>query len=113
MFETIKQKFWAVVGPVGSIIEARATMLFGFITGALGLIDWSPLLSLFGAGTAFNQTQVMAIGAVLFIKGAVQEIIRRYNDPLLTVTASAEAAPEVAKAKKKIKKVLAKTPEVK
>lgn len=113
MFETIKQKLWAVLGPVGSIIEARATMLFGFATGAIGFMDWSPLLSLFGAGTAFNQTQVMAIGAIAFIKGAVQEITRRWNDPLLKVTASAEAAPEVAVAKNKIKKILSKTSEVK
>lgn len=83
MFEKIKQKFWAVVGPVGSIIEARATMLAGFVTGAVGLMDWSPLLSFFGTTTAFTRAQVLALGAVTFVKGAVQEITRRYNDPSL------------------------------
>lgn len=112
MFDTLRQKFWAVVGPVGSIIEARLTMLFGVVTGAVGLLDWSPLLNLFGTSTDFNTKQITGLGAVVFVKGVVQEITRRFNDPLLKVTAAAEQAPEVAVAKKKIKKVLEKTPEV-
>lgn len=113
MFTNIHNKIWTVLGPVGSIIEARVTMLFGLITGGIGLMDWSPLLNLFGAGTAFNQTQVMAIGAIAFIKGVIQEVTRRFNDPLLKVQEAVATAPEVAQAKKAIKKTLKKTPEVK
>lgn len=112
MFETIKAKFWAVVGPVGSIIEARITLLVGLITGAIGFMDWSPLLSLFGESTDFNTKQITGLGAVIAVKGLVQEVVRRFNDPLLTVTKAADEAPEVAVAKKKIRKVLDKTPEV-
>ncbi len=83
--------------------------------GAVGFMDWSPLLNLFGAGaeTAFNQTQLMGVGAIVFVKGLVQEITRRFNDPLLKVQAAVDADPEVKEAKKKIKKTLAKTPETK
>jgi len=112
MFKDIHDKIWAVIGPVGSIIEARATALFGLVTAGVGFMDWSPLLNLFGTSTAFNQTQVIAIGAIAFVKGIFQEITRRANDPLLKVTAAADEAPEVAVAKKKIKQVLDKTPEV-
>lgn len=112
MWNDIKDRFWAVVGPVGSIIEARLTMIFGFITSVVGLMDWSPLLNLFGESTAFTKAQVLAIGAITFIKGVAQEITRRYNDPLLTITAAVKDAPEVAEAKKKVKKIVAKTPPV-
>lgn len=113
MFDTIREKIKTVLGPVGSIIEARVTALAGLVTASVGFMDWSPLTNLFGAGTEFNKTQVMALGAITFVKGVFSEITRRANDPLLKVVASVEAAPEVVKAKKKIKKVLDKTPEVK
>lgn len=113
MLKAYHEKIWAILGPVGSIIEARATALVGLVTAGIGFMDWSPLLNLFGTGTDFNPKQVSALGAVVFVKGVIQEITRRFNDPLLKVQTAVDAAPEVAIAKKKIKKVLNKTPEVK
>lgn len=113
LWQKIKDWFKATFGPVGSIINARLTMFGGLITGAVGFMDWSPLLNFFGTNTAFNQTQVIALGAIAFIKGLVDELVRRANDPLLKVTAAADAKPEVVKAKKEIKKLISKLPEVK
>jgi len=79
LWEKIKAWFKAVFGPVGSIINARLTMLAGLATGAIGLMDWSPLLSLFGSSTVFNKTQVIALGSITFVKGLFDELIRRRN----------------------------------
>jgi len=110
MFQKIKDKIWSIIGPVGSIIEARATAAIGLITGAIGFMDWSPLTSLFGAGTAFSKEQVMALGAITFVKGIFSEITRRANDPLLKVQTATVEVPELKKAKKKLKKAAAETP---
>jgi len=112
MFKTIWEKIKAVAGPVGSIIEARATALIGLVTAGIGFMDWSPLTSLFGSTTQFSQNQVMALGAITFVKGIFSEITRRANDPLLKITQAVDEAPAVAKAKKHIKKVVAETPMV-
>lgn len=113
MFETFKEKLWVVIGPVASIIQARATALLGLVTAGVGFMDWSPLLSLFGTSTDFNPKQVASLGIVIFIKGLFEEFTRRINDPFLKVSAAIEAAPAVAKAKKAVKKIVDKTPEVK
>jgi hypothetical protein len=110
MFETIWTKIKSAAGPVGSIIEARVTALAGLVTAGIGFMDWSPLTSLFGTGTVFNQTQVMALGGIAFVKGIFSEITRRANDPLLRVQAAVDALPEVKKAKSRIKKISAETP---
>ncbi len=112
MFKTIWEKIKTVIGPVGSIIEARVTALTGLIISGVGFMDWSPLTSLFGSGTAFNKTQVMALGAIAFVKGVFSEITRRANDPLLKISQAADAAPAVAKAKRRVKKIVSETPEV-
>lgn len=113
MLKEYHNRLWAVVGEVFSIIWARITAVTGLVITAVGAMDWSPLLNFFGTTTDFNTKQLMGIGIVTFIHGIVAEIGRRHNDPLLKVTSAAEAAPEVAVAKKKIKKVLAQTPSVK
>jgi len=104
------KKLWAklvaLFGPVGSIIEARITALSGLIVGGIGFMDWSPLTSLFGTSTSFNKEQIMALGAITFVKGIVSEITRRANDSLLKVTQAVEAAPEVVVAKKRIRKII-------
>lgn len=111
MFNTIKDKILATLGPVGSIIEARLTALAGLATGAVGFMDWSPLTNLFGTGTAFSKEQVMALGAITFVKGIFSEITRRANDPFMKVQAAVEAQPAVKKAVKKVKKVAEKAPQ--
>jgi len=83
MWDKIKTWFKVTFGPVGSIIEARITALTGLGIAGVGFMDWAPLTNLFGAGTAFNKTQVMALGAIAFIKGVFSEITRRANDPTL------------------------------
>lgn len=113
MLRQIHERIWYVIGEVFSIIWARFTAFTGLITMAIGAMDWSPLLNFFGTTTEFSTKQLIGLGAVTFLHGIVAEIGRRHNDPLLKVTTAAEAAPEVAKAKKQIKKVLKKTPEVK
>lgn len=110
MFNTVWIKIKDMAGPVGSIIEARVTALAGLVTAGIGMMDWSPLTNLFGTGTAFNKTQVIALGGITFIKGIFSEITRRANDPLLKVTAAVEAQPELVEAKKKIRKVVDKAP---
>lgn len=105
-----KEKLYAILGPVGSIIEARVTAFAGLVTSAVGFMDWSPLTNLFGTGTAFTKEQVMGLGAVTFVKGIFSEITRRANDPLLKVQAAIEATPAVQKAKKAVKKVIDKAP---
>ena len=76
-------------------------------------MDWSPLTTLFGSSTQFSQSQVMALGAITFVKGIFSEITRRANDPLLKITQAVDSAPAVAVAKKRIKKIVAETPVVK
>lgn len=83
MFDTIKAKLKTIFGPVASIINARLTMLFGLATAGVGLMDWSPLISTIGTSTAFNKTQVFALGAIAFVKGLVDEVARRANDTTL------------------------------
>lgn len=105
-------KLKSLFGPVASIIEARLTALAGLATAAIGMMDWSPLTNLFGMSTEFNKTQVIALGAITFVKGIISEITRRANDPFLKVSEAVTAAPAVAQAKKRVKKVVAQTPEV-
>jgi hypothetical protein len=110
MFKTIWEKIKASLGPVGSIIEARVTALSGLAIAGVGFMDWAPLTSLFGTGTAFNKTQVMALGAIAFVKGIFSEITRRANDPFLKISQTVDAAPAVAQAKKRVKKIVDETP---
>lgn len=107
MFETIKgwyQKAWDWSYNAGSIVLARLTSLTGVFVGALSFIDWSPIYTLFGSPSLeFNRTQTLFLGAILFVQGLVQEIVRRSNT---VVTESAKlipaqiTVPEVKAAKK-------------
>lgn len=94
-----------------SILLARMVAFTGLITSAIGLMDWSPLLSL-DVSSGFSQAQVIWLGAVTFVQGLVAEFARRRNDPYMTVSTAVEAQPAVIKAKKQIKKTLTQVPEV-
>lgn len=109
MLETIKgwyQKLWDWSYNAGSIVTARITAIIGFLTSALSFADWSPLLSLAGIETGFSHVQAFWIGAVIFVKGVIDEIVRRSNT---VVTESSKlipatiTTPEVKAAKKKAK----------
>ena len=61
-----------------TVALARAEAVIGFFTMAVGAMDWSPLLAI-DYSTAFNKTQVIALGAISFVKGIFTELVRRRN----------------------------------
>ena len=77
--DSLKKKFWDWSSHAGTIVNARLTAIFGFMTSALSFADWSPLLSLFGVDTGFSHKQAFWVGAVIFVKGIVDELVRRAN----------------------------------
>ena len=60
-----------------TIFLARATMLSGFLIAVVGSLDWSPFTSY--DFTEFKPKQLIGIGTVTLVKGAVDEIARRRN----------------------------------
>lgn len=105
MLQEIKD-FWARVKlwfkNSETILLNRLEVLVGIVLAAIAAMDWSPLWSLFGVGTAFNWTEIGAMSGFLMLRGLAGEILRRRNDPLLVLThqtAKAEAGLEVDKAK--------------
>lgn len=108
MLDTIKgwyQTAWDWSYNAGSIVLARLTAIVGFLTSALSFADWSPLLSMAGIETGFSHVQAFWIGAVVFMKGVIDEIVRRRNT---VVTESKKlipakiTVPEVKAAKKNV-----------
>lgn len=65
-----------------TIFMARLEVILGFVTAALGGIDWTPLLS---AGTVpdFSVNLAVNIGVIMIIKGLLLEWARRRRDPEL------------------------------
>jgi hypothetical protein len=51
-------------------------MLFGFITAAVGAMDWSPLFN-FDIDTGLSKNHLIWIGGTTFAKGVVDEVARR------------------------------------
>lgn len=80
MLDTIKS-WWTSVKDwfknSETILIARIETLTGFIVVAIGAMDWSPLFSAFGTGTAFNKAELYAIGGVTLVKGIFTEWARR------------------------------------
>lgn len=106
MFKYVYDKFWEWTNHAGSILNARLTAIFGFLTSALSFADWSPIFSLFGIETGFSHLQAFWVGAAIFLKGVFDEFVRRAN----TVTTEAGklvskdiTIPEVKSAKKNAK----------
>jgi hypothetical protein len=113
MFETIKTKLKDLFGHVASIVNARITALVGLATAVIGMVDWSPLVSLVGTNPVFTKTQAITLGVMLFVKGIFDEILRRRNDPTLTIIEAkggdvntAAVTADVVQAKKQVKKAL-------
>lgn len=71
-------KLWSGWKAAGSILNARVTAVSGFIVGVIGLLDFSPLLSL-GIETGLNWTHVAWTGGIMMAKGVIDEIVRRSN----------------------------------
>lgn len=59
-----------------TILVARLTVVTGFITAVLGALDWSPLLGL-DINTGFSKAQVIWLGAIMAVKGIIDEVVRR------------------------------------
>lgn len=74
-----KTKDWSGWSTNGTILKARVTMAVGLITGAAGLMDWSPLLGMNILDTGFSWVQVAWLGGIAFAKGLADEITRRWN----------------------------------
>lgn len=106
MFDTIKA--WFKYSE--SIFLARAVVVIGFVTTTIGSLDLSPFWTLFTTGTEFSAKQLFWMGLGVVGAGVSFELARRRNDPYMTVQTAVAAEPEVAKAKKAVKKTLDKTP---
>lgn len=58
-----------------TVVIARAEAVVGLFTMAFAAMDWSPLLGV----TNFDQTQVLWLGGISFVKGVFTELARRRN----------------------------------
>lgn len=61
----------------GTIFFARLAMLGGGVTTWFATLDWSPLWTLFQAGTGFTWKQLLGIGVSVAGAGLMLEIVRR------------------------------------
>ena len=59
-----------------TLVLARGTILTGFLTGLVGVMDWSPLVGL-GASTDFSQKQVIYLAGIMVLQGIGVEVARR------------------------------------
>jgi len=66
-----------------TIFVARLTMLFGFVSAAVGAMDWSPIYNVLGTDPGFTKNQAMWLGITTFAKGMLDEYVRRRNSTLL------------------------------
>ena len=79
-----------------SIFIARMEVLFGFIIGAVGGIDWSALVNLHWYDAVYSKTNLL-VAALIIIKGIVSEMGRRAgtvvaaNDVLVPVSVAEKA----------------------
>ena len=62
-----------------TILLERSTVAFGFVMAGIAAMDWSPLFSIFGIGTAFNKAELYGLGALAITKGLFGEWARRRN----------------------------------
>lgn len=76
-----------------TIFLARMEVVTGLVITAVSAIDWSPLWSTVGTGTAFNWKQGVTIGAMLTFKGLLSEWARRRNDPALSTNPTPPTTP--------------------
>lgn len=77
----LKNELWGFVKYSGTILWARVNVLIGFITSAVGVMDWGPLLSL-NFDTGFSRNQVFYLGLIVIVQGVITETIRRRNADL-------------------------------
>lgn len=78
MFSNIWESIKAFFNRSETILAARLTSIVGLVMGAVGFMDWSPLLS-FNFHTGFDSVQVMWLGGITFVKGLIDELLRRYR----------------------------------
>lgn len=60
-----------------TIFIERCTVASGFVMAGIAAMDWSPLFSIFGTGTAFNKAELYGLGALAVTKGLFGEWARR------------------------------------
>ncbi len=60
-----------------TIFLARSTALAGIVTSTVGVMDWSPLWSIFTTGTFLTKQQMIAIGIGVIGMGVTTELARR------------------------------------
>lgn len=62
-----------------TIFLNRVEAVTGLVIAAVAAMDWSPLWSVFGTGTALNTKELASISGFLVVRGIVGEIARRRN----------------------------------
>lgn len=62
-----------------TIFVARLTMFGGFLTAAVGAMDWSPVYNILGTDTGLTPHQATWLGITTFGKGMLDEYLRRRN----------------------------------
>lgn len=75
--KTFKEKFWAAFNQSGTILKARLEMLLGLVTGAVSMIDWSPLLGFGKDVTEMSWKAGLGVASYMFLTGLTAEITRR------------------------------------
>jgi hypothetical protein len=76
MFKKIKD--WSGWSEAGSIFIARMEVVSGFLTGVLGGIDWTPVMTLDFTQPIADKTLII-LGLSLVFKGVISEMTRRRN----------------------------------
>ncbi len=66
-----------------TILLARIELVTGFITGVIGLMDWSPLMSM-DLSVGFTKDQVLSLAGMMIVKGVLAEYLRRRNTVLVS-----------------------------
>lgn len=68
---------WDWVHNSGTILYTRLVAAFGAAVTFVGGMDWSPLWSFLGTGTAFTKQQLVSIGISIVGAAVTGEIVRR------------------------------------
>lgn len=79
MFSNTWNKIKAWFKHSETILLERITAFSGFIVMVVGSLDWSPLFSIFGTGTAFSKAELLGLGGAMLAKGIFGEWARRRN----------------------------------
>lgn len=84
-----------------TIFLNRIETVSGVLIAGIAAMDWHPLISLVGTGTAFNKTQMYSLGGLLVARGVIGEWARRRG----TKEVEGSLVPKVESLPKKLRVV--------